>query len=55
MLVCGTKKGKILIYQIGTGNLLAEVSNAHYLAINDLDLSSGNDSARQGDLIISAG
>ena len=46
MLVCGTKKGKILIYQVGTGNLLAEVQNAHYLAINDLDLSAGNDSAR---------
>ena len=35
--------------------MLAEVQNAHYLAINDLDISNGSNSARQGDLIISAG
>jgi len=41
-MVCATKKGKLLIYQISSGNLLAEVPDAHYLAINDLDISHGN-------------
>ena len=42
MLICGTKKGKILIYQIATGFLLAEIQNAHYLAINQLDINNGD-------------
>ena len=37
------------------GQLITEVQNAHYLAINDLDLSHGSDTARHGDLIITAG
>ena len=53
MLVCGSKKGKILIYQLATGTLIAEMENAHYLAITDLDVAKG--SPWQGDLIISGG
>ena len=55
MLICGSKKGKILIYQLAMGQLIAEVQNAHYLAINDLALSYSSDAARQGDLIITGG
>ena len=55
LLICGSKKGKILIYSLAMGQLVAEVQNAHYLAINDLDLSHASDTARQGDLIITAG
>lgn len=55
MLICGSKKGKILIYQLAMGQLIAEVQNAHYLAINDLDLAHASDTARQADLIITAG
>ena len=55
MLVCASKKGKLLVYQLATGQLLAEVQSAHYLAINDLDLAWASDSTRQGDLIITAG
>ena len=43
------------MYQVATGQLIAENQNAHYLAINDMDLSHTSDSARQGDLIITAG
>ena len=53
MLVCGSKKGKVQIYQISTGTLLTEVENAHYLAITDLDVAKG--SPWQGDLIITGG
>ena len=42
MLACGTKKGKVLIYQLSSGRLLAEVENAHYLAVSDLDVSSAS-------------
>ena len=55
MLICGSKKGKIFIYQLATGHLIAEVPNAHYLAINDLALSHASDAARQADLIVSGG
>ena len=53
MIICGSKKGKIMIYQLATGTLIAEVESAHYLAINDLDVSKG--SPWQGDLIITGG
>jgi hypothetical protein len=42
MLVCGTKRGKLLIYQLASGRLLCEVENAHYLAITDLDVSQAS-------------
>ena len=41
MLVCGTKKGKLLIYSLNTGALLMETDSAHYLAITDLDVAKG--------------
>ena len=53
MLVCGSKKGKVQIYQLATGILLTEVDDAHYLAITDLDVTRG--SPWQGDLIITGG
>jgi len=39
MIICGTKRGSIQIYQLVSGALLAEVDSAHYLAISDLDVS----------------
>ena len=53
MLVCGSKKGKILIYQLATGTLIGEVESAHYLAVTDLDVARG--SPWQGDLVITGG
>ena len=53
MLICGSKKGKVQIYQFNTGTLLTEVENAHYLAITDLDVAKGT--PWQGDLIITGG
>lgn len=55
MLACGTKRGKILIYQLTSGKLLAEVENAHYLAVSDLDVSTAGFSSGAGDLIITGG
>ena len=55
MLICGSKKGKIFVFQIATGQLIAEVQNAHYLAINDMDLAVGCGNVGHGDLIITAG
>ena len=61
MIACGTKRGSILIYQLSTGKLLAEVENAHYLAISDLDISNASgslDSSQgyaSGDLILTGG
>ena len=40
MMICGTKRGYLQIYQLVSGALLAEVDSAHYLAISDLDVSS---------------
>jgi len=31
MLACATKKGKILVYQLSSGVILAEIENAHYM------------------------
>ena len=39
MLVCGSKKGKLLVYRVANGALIAEIESAHYLAIEDLDVS----------------
>jgi len=39
MLACGTKKGKILVYMLGSGQLIGEVDNAHYLEVTDLAVS----------------
>ena len=39
MLICGTKKGKILVYHVSNGNLVAEIEGAHFLAINDIDVT----------------
>jgi len=44
-----------MIYQLATGQMIAEVQNAHYLAINDMDLTTASDTARQADLIITGG
>lgn len=61
MIACGTKRGSILIYQLSTGKLLAEVENAHYLSISDLDVSNASgslDSSQgyaSGDLILTGG
>ena len=53
MILCGSKTGKILVYSLATGTLIAEIESAHYLAITDMDVS--NSTAWQGDLIITAG
>jgi hypothetical protein len=53
MILCGSKKGKILIYQLATGTLIAEIESAHYLAITDMDVAKGN--PWQGDLILTCG
>jgi len=64
MIACGTKGGNILIYQVSSGNLLAHIENAHYLTINDLDVSNPCGSVdadslcggqAHGDLIITGG
>jgi len=39
MLACATKKGKILVYQLSSGVILAEIENAHYMEIVDLAVS----------------
>ena len=39
MLACGSKKGKLLVYRLSNGTLIGEVESAHYLAIEDLDVS----------------
>lgn len=44
-----------MIYRLASGTLIAEVESAHYLAIEDLDVSRTGYTARQGDLIITGG
>ena len=39
MLACATKKGKIIVYQLSSGQILAEIENAHYMEIVDLAVS----------------
>ena len=61
MIACGTKRGKVLIYQLSSGRLIAECENAHYLAISDLDISTASGAvgtatgSSEGDLIITGG
>ena len=48
--VGGSKKGLLTIWQANTGQLLQDTENAHYMEINDLDISKTN-----SDMIISGG
>ena len=38
-LMLTTKKGAIQIFQMSSGNMIAEIEDAHYLSINDLAVS----------------
>lgn len=42
-LLCGTRKGTLSAYHTATGTMLAEIEQAHYLAITDLDVSPALD------------
>ena len=44
MLACGTKKGKILVYLLNSGQLIGEMENAHYMEVTDLAISEENGS-----------
>lgn len=56
MLLCGTKKGKLLIYYLSSGILVSEIEGAHFLAINDIDVTEKRGGqSHQGDLIITGG
>jgi WD40 repeat protein len=49
MFVTGSKKGSFQIYHIQSGTLVADIENAHYFDITDIDLSP------EHDLLISGG
>lgn len=56
MLICGTKKGKLLVYHLSNGNLIAEIEGAHFLAINDIDVTERRGTqSHQADLIVTGG
>ena len=56
VLVSASKKGRLMLYRLATGSLIAEVENAHYLAIEDMDISSYNGNGQhEGDLLITGG
>ena len=46
----GSKKGTLTIWTATTGQILAEIESAHYMEINDLDISTDN-----SDFIITGG
>lgn len=48
--VGATQKGTFTVWQGSTGKVIAEDTEAHYLAINDLDISS-----EHSDMIATAG
>ena len=50
LCVGGSKKGLLSVWQANTGQLLSDVENAHYMEINDLDISK-----TQADMIITGG
>ena len=46
----GSKKGTLTIWNGTTGQIIAEIESAHYMEINDLDISNDN-----SDFIITGG
>ena len=48
--VGGSKKGLMSVWETNTGQLLADVESAHYMEINDLDISKTN-----SDMVITGG
>ena len=50
IVAAGSKKGTLTIWSATTGMILSEIESAHYMEINDLDIS--NDGA---DFVITGG
>lgn len=48
-LAGGKQSGRLCVWEKSSGQLIGEVENAHYLTVNDMDVSTG------GDLVVTGG